>query len=393
MNIKLLNPIKLQNWLKQFKKEDIEKAKSLIEDINFIDQVDYDSYTAEIVKKIEQIAHAYDHVYLIPINSLLCADEPKSDSAFVFNIKKKITFTPTPKWTFADKIENNSVIFFLDEFIGSGNTFYDNINNIELSTLKRIRSLSSFGKIKVYIGSIVLYAQAKQLLSKNFKFIKDFIYEIEGTAFPKKYQTFFEKYVTKKNCRNSLYGYNRAKSPYKGILSNIVFYNNCPNNTPSILWCKQNSSSEPLFFNKKVSLQYQTAYYKEKQEFQKIINYYLNTSNDIDQFKTKEYYSLTIDSLIFLLKRQEMSVTKFQHYSNTSDMKLKAIIKFSYDNKLINSLRRDGQLTKNGKTILSNLLKSYNLFYMHEIKKQDIKECKETLLYYPLQIKGIKLNA
>ena len=46
MDINLLNKQKVDEWLSQFSNEDKSKALSLIEDINFIDQQDYDRYTS-----------------------------------------------------------------------------------------------------------------------------------------------------------------------------------------------------------------------------------------------------------------------------------------------------------------------------------------------------------
>ena len=183
MDINLLNKQKVDEWLSQFKNEDRPKALSLIDDINFIDQLDYDRYTSNIVDKIIQLSTNFDNVYLIPINSLSEKSEPKSDSAFTFNIKKKLPQNIDPIWHFKGsqknkKIKRNSIIFFIDEFSGSGNTFLQNIkglkqykiDDIENNILARIRSLSSFKVIEVHILTIVIYKQAITLLKNNFKF-------------------------------------------------------------------------------------------------------------------------------------------------------------------------------------------------------------------------------
>lgn len=396
MDINLLNKQKVNEWLNQFSNKDKPKALSLIEDINFIDQQDYDRHTANIVDKIIQLSENFDNIYLIPINSLVETNEPKSDSAFVFNIKKKLPSSIRPIWNFNEKIERNSIIFFIDEFIGSGNTFVDNIKNIEESTLKRIRSLSSFGKVQINIISLVIYKEAINLLRNNFKFINSFKYEIEGTSFSqKKYQKFLERYITKSNCKKALFGYNKDKEKYGGIFANIIFYNNCPNNTPSILWCQQaKSKPTPLFHNKKVNLQYRTAFFREKQKYQKILNN-LDKKTDLNALKKfikNENYSLVLDTIIFLSKRKTMSIQKFKFYSKYSDIRLKEIIDKAHQYELILTKRTNGKLSKEGKILIGNIEKIYNIFFK-EIKIEE-KTCehKATLLYYPSQIKGIKPN-
>ena len=395
MDINLLNKQKVDEWLSQFSNEDKPKALSLIEDINFIDSQDYDRYTSNIVDKIIQLSSSFDNIYLIPINSLVETDEPKSDSAFVFNIKKKLPSSIRPIWNFNEQIERKSIIFFIDEFIGSGNTFVDNIKNLEESTIKRIRSLSSFGEIQIDIISLVIYKQAITLLQNNFKFINSFEYEIEGTSFSqRKYEKFLEKYVTKSNCKKALFGYNKDKEIYSGIFANIVFYNNCPNNTPSILWCKQKNKPIPLFQGKKVNLQYRTAFFREKQKFQKALNY-LDKKTDLNilkKFIKNENYSLVIDTIIFLFKRKEMSIQKFQFYSKYNDIRLKEIINKAHQYELILTKRTNGKLSKEGKIFIDKIEKVYNIFFKDI--KTEVKPCehKANLLYYPSQIKGIKPN-
>jgi len=396
MDINLLNKQKVDDWLSQFSNEDKSKALSLIEDINFIDQVDYDRYTSNIVDKIVALSENFDHVYLIPINSLIETDEPKSDSAFVFNIKKKLPSSIRPVWNFNEKIQRKSIIFFIDEFIGSGNTFIKNINNIEEQILKRIRSLSSFGNIQIDIISLVIYKQALSLLNSNFKFLNSIQYEFKGTSFSKnKYKKFFEKYITKSNCKKALYGYNQEKEAYKGILSNIVFYNNCPNNTPSILWCQQGKKKPlPLFHNKKVNLQYRTAFFREKQKYQKILNHF-DKKTDLKllkKFIKKENYSLVLDTIIFLSKRKSMNIQKFQFYSGYNETRIKDIILKAYEYKLILTHRKNGKLSKDAQIFIDKIEEVYNIFFK-EIKIK-VKPCENqaTLLYYPTQIKGIKPN-
>ena len=395
MDINLLNKQKVDEWLSQFSNEDKSKALSLIEDINFIDQQDYDRYTANIVGKIIQLSENFDNVYLIPINSLVETDEPKSDSAFVFNIKKKLPSSIRPIWNFSGKIKRKSIIFFIDEFIGSGNTFVDNIKNIEESTIKRIRSLSSFKKIQIHIISLVIYKQAISLLRNNFKFINSFEYEIEGTSFSqKKYKKFLEKYVTKSNCKKALFGYNKDKEMYSGIFANIIFYNNCPNNTPSILWCKQKNKPIPLFQGKKVNLQYRIAFFREKQKYQKVLNH-LDKKTDLKLLKSfikKENYSLLLDTIIFLSKRKIMNIQKFQFYSQYSNTRLKEIIDKAYEYELISTKRTNGKLSKEGQILIYKIETVYNVFFKDI--KIEVKPCKNqaNLLYYPSQIKGIKPN-
>jgi len=395
MDINLLNKNRVNEWLSQFSNKDKEKALSLIEDINFIDQMDYDIYTSNIVNNIVSLSEHFEHIYLIPINSLIEIDEPKSDSAFVFNIKKKLPSSIRPIWNFNKKIKRKSIIFFIDEFIGSGNTFVTNIKNIDEQTLKRLRSLSSFGKIQINIVSLVVYKQALSLLKYNFKFLNNILYEIEGTSFnKKKYKKFFEEYIIQGNCKKALYGYNQEKEPYKGILSNIVFYNNCPNNTPSILWCQQENKPLPLFHKKKVNLQYKTAFFQEKQKYQKILNH-LDKITDLKLLKNfikNENYSLVLDTIIFLSKRKSMNIQKFQFYSGYSDVRLKDIILNAYTYKLIDSKRRDGKLSKDGKILMDKFDKLYSIFFKDAKTKIKFCENKGNLLYYPNQIKGVKPN-
>lgn len=396
MNKDLLEKQKVDNWLSQFEHNDKAKALALIDDINFIDQLDYDRYTFNIVKKIIDSSKQFNKVYLIPINSLSTSFEPKSDSAFVFNIKKKLPQNITPFWELSNKLERNSIIFFIDEFIGSGNTFVDNINLIDSKILKRIRSLSSYHKIEIHILSIVAYKEAKKLLKNNFKFIKEFSYEIEGSYFSKnKYKNFFEKYVIKSNCKKAMYGYNREKKETKGIVSNIVFYNNCPNNTPAILWCNQKNKPEALFFGKKVNLRYQVAYYKEKQKYQKVLYHIEKSTERIDLltvFLKQENYPFVIDCIIFLILRKKMGIEKFQFYANCSKQKLAEILTKCFEYHFIATSRKNGKMTKEGKSIIDQILEIYNIFYNDSAKNTTTNENKGILVYYPNQIKGIKPN-
>jgi len=332
------------------------------------------------------------------INSLIETDEPKSDSAFVFNIKKKLPSLIRPIWNFNERIQRKSIIFFIDEFIGSGNTFVNNIKNIEEKTLNRIRSLSSFGEIQIDIISLVIYKPAFSLLNYNFKFLNSIQYELEGTSFIKhKYKRFFEKYITKGNCKKALYGYNQEKKQYKGIISNIVFYNNCPNNTPSILWCKQGKKKPlPLFHNKKVNLQYRTAFFREKQKYKKILNH-LDKKTDLNllkEFIKEENYSLILDTIIFLSKRKSMNIQKFQFYSGFNDARIKDILIKACQYKLILTKRKNGKLSKDAQIFMDKIETVYNIFFENINIKIKEKYCENqaTLLYYPSQIKGIKPN-
>lgn len=400
MNIEYLNKNLLNNWLTQFSKEDKPKALSLINDINFIDQLDYDRYTSSIVDKIIALSKNFKNIYLIPINSIITTTEPKSDSAFVFNIKKKLPSSIKPIWDFDNKdnkIKRDSILFFLDEFIGSGNTFINNIKAIDKTVLKRIRSLSSFEKIKIHIVSLVIYKHAIVLMKSNFKFIDAFHYEIKGTSFSKnQYRKFFEKYVTSKNCKKALYGYNKNKEAYKGILSNIVFYNNCPNNTPSILWCNQFENKPiPLFNGKKVNLQYKKiAFFRKKQKYQKVLNHLakLTDMKVLKEFIKNENYALVIDTLIFLLERNTMSIKKFQFYSHFTDNKIDRIIEKAYKYKLILTFRKNGKLSKEAKILIDKIITVYNIFFNEIEHKEESCKNQGILLYYPNQIKGIKPN-
>lgn len=398
MDIKLLDQNHLLNWLKQFNDTDKNLATSLVKDINFIDQLDYDIYTSNLVNKIYDLSKGFSNVYLIPINSLdEETNEPKSDTSLVFNIKKKLPATMTPIWELNNSLlARNSIIFFIDEFIGTGNTFKDNILSIDQKILKRIRSLSSYKKIQVFILSIVIYPQAIRLLKSNFKFINNFIFEIKGTSFNmKKYSKFFHTYVIKKNCEKAMLGFNKEQSPLKGICSNIVFYNNCPNNTPSILWCKQKKDDTPLFEKKRVHLKYKLSYYNEKQKYQRILKFIHKSSNNANILKKlieTETYSFAIDCLLFLIQRKNYSAEKFKFYSNTSTNKLQKIVETCYTHGILSTKRQNGKLTKKGKVLIDQIVNIYDAFYNKKDHKELYIENKDVLLYYPLQIKGNKLD-
>lgn len=62
LDSKILNQDLLSSWLNQFSKKDVNIAKALIEDINFIDQTDFDRYTANCVKNIISASENTDNI-------------------------------------------------------------------------------------------------------------------------------------------------------------------------------------------------------------------------------------------------------------------------------------------------------------------------------------------
>lgn len=394
MDIKILDENKLNKWMSQFKEEDQPIVEELIADINYIDPIDYDLYTQNLTLKIEELSNNFENIYLIPINSLSNISEPKSDSALVFNIKKKYSQKNVIWKIDFEKIKRKSIIFFIDEFCGSGRTIKDNIENIDNAILKRIRSLHSYKEIKVYVLSIVMYKEARKLISSSFKFIDDICFEREGTYFQKEFiEKNFKKYSKKSNCKKNLFGYGN-------ICSNIVFYNNCPNNTPSILWCHQGNNITPLFHNKKVNLTYKTSYYLKKKKFQKILKYIERTEdnliiiNKMKLFTKEKGFSLFIDSILYLCLRKDFKNDKFLFYTKYDENRFKEILKCCYEYDFLLNARKTSKFTNIGQNMVDILNNLYIAFYEKstKINEPKINLNKANILYYPSQIKGKKLN-
>ena len=112
---------------------------------------------------------------------------------------------------------------------------------------------------------------------------------------------------------------------------------------------------------------------------------------NIESFIKNEGYSLFIDSLMFLVKRKEMGLNKYLHYSNTNNDRLMKIIECCKNYDLIATKRKNGKLTSNGQIIVNKFQKLYIGFYGKEKPETSCLETKGTLLYYPIQVKGIKI--
>lgn len=396
MDINLLDKKKLDDWLKQFDSSSLKSARKLIEDINFIDQVDYDFYTNNLVSRIEKEIKGYKDVYIVPINSLnLKKVEPKSDSAFVFNIKKKFNRKGNLFWSLDRKIERNSIVFFVDEFVGSGGTMVNNISLIDEVILKRIRSLTSLKKVKVCILSIVLYLDAEKYIKSKFSFINDYIYEVKGTYFDKDFIcNSFSKYLRKQQCIDAKFGYGN-------ICSNIVFYNNCPNNTPSILWCKQTSKRSPLFVDKKVKLNYKTAYFNLKSEYIRLLKYIEEDMEFQEEILIMKKISringmgLLIDTILFLFLRKKFKIKeKFLYFSKINDIQFKKILNCCSEYGLISCAKSNSRLTALGKKIIIKFESLHENIYQKnsDLKDNKVIDNKVKMVYYPTQIKGIKID-
>lgn len=259
----------LREWLDQF--EGIENQRfifTIIENIKFYSLIEIREKMELIFNEVrKEIKKAEKEIILKEgkrkrddiIISYFDTSPVKSGAEYakIFvetnNIYKDFASTPEKLELKLNSTNNINAILFVDDFIGTGQSIIENLNQI----IPSIKDLIKKRKILVIIGAITGFQEAKHkieefALKNDFQIAVKLIDPLDNSnrCFNNDSQIFKKPYDREK--AKSLcdkIGQNLEKNHplgYGNCQSTVIFPNTCPNNSLPILW-KETSNWKPLF--------------------------------------------------------------------------------------------------------------------------------------------------
>lgn len=356
----------IQNWLSQFTVQDRYIVKDILLHLKFISD---DTFTEWIIKHINILSNdkcafyaarkfykngreVHDNITLWDEDSNIL-NRPGTSlgsedyiCSIIHNIKKsnKNFFDhPSIKTLKDNKIHN---IIIIDDSIGSGKRICEYLTGFFHS--KTIKSWWSFGLIKIYIFSYVIYNESKKSIisalpgsdhgirkyrkSKKIIFINNFIYHKENkkNRWGENYRSIYE-FCTRNYKKNINLGYGDT-------MSNIIFIHSVPNNIPGILW-KNTKNYCPLFPNRVIP--------------QWMINILENKYTEQITIDNKIFDTMQLQ-LLQLLKKGVKSESSLSHYLEIDSNNIRSYLEILQQSGFIDN---NSRITQTGKKLLLKTIK------------------------------------
>ncbi|WP_410880490.1 hypothetical protein [Myroides sp. DW712] len=278
-----LYPTKIVKWLENFEKDDVKYALDILSVIEYIPFTEFmyrlESLMKELFKKIPK----HDMVIIFPYGKM-----GKSGTLVTYPLKNTKTFKSnenrillTHDLKFIQNPTSFKHIIFLDDFIGSGNTFIKEFNKNDIQNFIITNNIN-----KLYILSVIIMNEGKNKINSTFSNI-EIIAEERFKLFDKLYSPFnaftnttletVEKVALKYGQMIPVVPPPTSYLPlgYGQSESIISFFHGTPNNTLPIIWGNSNGWF-PLFArnaNTRMS---------EAKKMKKEITYYLDICTKLD---------------------------------------------------------------------------------------------------------------
>ncbi|TMM58785.1 hypothetical protein FEE95_04975 [Maribacter algarum] len=274
-----VEPIKLINWLENFDEDEIDLAIDLLSVYEYIPFNEFMFRLNDLLNEIFKIIPKGEKIVIFPYGKV-----GKSGTLVTYPLKNTNAFrrrekdiTLTHDFIKVKDPNNFNHIIFLDDFIGSGKTFFK-----EFSKPKSVQEWISKNCIEnVYILSTIIMVEGKAFILKKFPFIQIFSEErnmiFDNALSPLKIignAKKIEDIVKKHGNKLPVFGHPPYVAPYgyDDSQSLVSFFHCTPNNTLSIIWGKS-KNWKPLF-PRRANIRMD-----EARQFKKEIAFYIGICN------------------------------------------------------------------------------------------------------------------
>lgn len=388
-------PTRIIRWLENFEADEVDLAIDLLSVLEYIPFNEFMFRLNDLLEELLQTIPEGERIIIIPYGKV-----GKSATLVTYPLKNTTAFQKrnddielTHDYENLANPEQYNHIVFIDDFIGSGNTFceeYLTINNIE-------KWVSDNDIENVYVLASVIMAEGKGNIENQFPNIKIYA-EVRHKIFDQIYSP-LKAFGNIKNIEalSLKYGIQLGSLPfgYDNSQTMLSFFHCTPNNTLPLIWVKK-SIWFPIYpRNAKIRMD-------EAREFKKEIAFFIGICNrlGIDIFTGK--------SIIEERKQKSVRIIKHNTKQHHSVIALLTLKNMGYDNLIICHLlgltRNELKLIYKEAIILGYIDKIYNINvngiqFLKELKsrtgKENFrKETKENLtpkddLYLPQKFKGL----
>lgn len=323
-----ITPFKIIKWLENFEEEDIPFIQDLILAFEYIPFIEMQYRLGEQLDGLlKDIPRLTDRILFIPFgdygkSSFLVTYPLKNTTAFkqATNKRKKSTYREHFSYSFNFKdetVDENTHIVFIDDFVGSGDSFITAYNETYSDWIRDNRIDN------VYLLSVIIMKQGETNIDKQLhKSINIFAERRENVfngqnplfkIFKNEYRLKKVNYKYGKDIYTSVGEFNPWGYGKSGAL--IAFDHGTPNNTLPIIWGETQRIGEKTQVWHPLYPRWSTKRMQEAKKFKKDISFYLGILNrlQLDVFVTATY---NLDGL----KRK---YNRKLDFSNIAIMKLK----------------------------------------------------------------------
>jgi hypothetical protein len=384
-------PTKIIRWLENFDEDEVDLAIDLLSVYEYIPFNEFMFRLNDLLYEIVKEIPVGEKVIIFPYGKV-----GKSGTLVTYPLKNTDAFKKrendillTQDYENIKNPEEYSHFVFLDDFIGSGQTFCT-----EYSKVDSVNKWLQDNKIEnVYLLSTIIMAEGKKYIKDRFSTVK-IVSEERNKIFDKSLSPLkvfgntneIEK-IAKKYGRKYAYGFDGSQS--------LISYFHCtPNNTLSIIW------SETKWFP--IFPRFATIRMDEAREFKKEIAFYIGICN---RLRIDLY---TGNSIIQKRNGKEVREIKHNTKQDHSVIALLILKNYGYDNLIICHLlgltREEIRLIYHEAKELGFINTAYNITvegtqFIKELKSKTNKENfrKETvknlaiknILYIPQMLNGL----
>lgn len=402
-----ININKLIKWVENFESDEIKIALDLL---RFIEYIDYDEFFIRIEEQFNQAVKNIDKndkIVIYPFGKI-----GKSSTILTYPLKKTKAFKLRENNItiifdiehLKEEFKSDTHIIFIDDFIGTGETFIKDLKKINYKISQNSIEFKSYK----LVSTILMYDGKKyiedelNILKLNVEIYSELRYKFfdESHSIYNLYNNGNElKRIVGKYGSRILVG-NPNHTPYlpfgyKESQSMIVYFYNTPNNTLSIFWGSNKGWNDLFPRDQNIKL-------RNAKKLRKEIHYFLSISDNL-KFDLKSLSSLVNDAnderteIAQSRKRQNHSIVlylflKHLNYEdviicqilaitikNLNDIKIEA-----YNKKLLKRNKND--LTILGEQLIKKMKTILRRNKIRNEKKQNFEIKNE--LYLPQTFKG-----
>lgn len=311
-------PTKIIRWLENFEEDEVDLAIDLLSVYEYIPFNEFMFRLNDLLFEVLKTIPPGEKIIIFPYGKV-----GKSGTLVTYPLKNTDAFKKrqddillTHDYENIKNPEEYKHFVFLDDFIGSGQTFCT-----EYSKMDNVRKWIEDNKIdSVYLLATIIMAEGKKYIQDRFSTVK-IIAEERNKIFDKALSPLkafgnirnIEKLALKRGGKYA-YGFDESQS--------LISYFHCtPNNTLSIIW--KDNKWFPIF------PRFATIRMDEAREFKKQIAFYIGICNrlGIDLYTGK--------SIIEEKKGKEVRIIKHNTKQDHSVIALLILKNFGYDNLLI----------------------------------------------------------
>jgi hypothetical protein len=384
-------PTKIIRWLENFEEDEVDLAIDLLSVYEYIPFNEFMFRLNDLLFEILKGIPAGEKIIIFPYGKV-----GKSGTLVTYPLKNTDAFKKrqndielTHDFENIKNPEEYNHFIFLDDFIGSGQTFCT-----EYSKVDYVKEWIEDNKIEnVYLLSTIIMAEGKKYIEDRFSKIK-IVSEERNKIFDKSLSPLKAfgnidaiDNMAKKHGGKNAYGYDKSQS--------LISYFHCtPNNTLSVIWSE--SKWFPIF------PRFATIRMDEAREFKKEIAFYIGICNrlGIDLY--------TGNSIIQEKKGKQVRQIKHNTKQDHSVIALLILKNYGYDNLIICHLlgltREEIKLIYNEAQVMGFINTAYDISvegtqFIKELKRKTRKENfrKETeknleiknVLYLPQKFNGL----